>query len=141
MSRSTPRILAFNPSHSTNLENRLWTELARRSALTQFAARNIPNVEGASTTRIAPTLNELGQQLPLGRKILSKLPPWLDEDDLLTHVDWEHRRFERPRLDASAVAGAITLAWMVDEIITSTEPDVTSTTNKIDHPCAFARAA
>ena len=141
MSRSTPRILAFNPSHSTNLENRLWTELARRSALTQFAARNIPDVEGASTTRIALTLKELGKQLPLGRKILSKLPPWLDEDDLLTHVDWEHRRFERPRLDASAVAGAITLAWMVDEIITSTEPDVISTTNKIDHPCAFARAA
>lgn len=141
MITSKPRILTFNPSHATTLESRLWTELARRSTLTQFAARNIPDLVGASTNRIAPTLRGLGEQLPLGRKILTELPPWLDEDDLLTHIDWEHRRFERPRLDGPAVAGAITLAWMVDEVITSAEPDVISTTNKIDHPCAFARAA
>ncbi len=141
-------LLAVNPSHSSPLETRFWEQLGRAAAgrgwqLVAVAARAIPDVPAGHTAPRLPArladFARLQRDRPAAE--LTSRPPWLPFASWALHVEWEHRRWDMSTYDPAVGDGALRLAWYADEVVRALRPAVVLTTNKIDHPCAFFRAA
>ncbi len=142
-----PLILAINPSHAADIETDFWEKIAvaadrRGWQLIQVAARAIPAVDRAITDIYTARLWQYGERMS-GRptRELIDLPDWLSDGDIRRHTEWEHLRWELGTFDPSVVEGAHRLAWFIDDLLEMLRPSLVLTTNKIDHPCAFARSA
>ena len=141
-----PLILAINPSHATDVETEFWSAIAAAAAeeewqLVQVAARAIPGVERAVTDVFTARLWQYAERMTHRDPVeLRTLPPWIDNSAIERHTAWEHMRWEIGSFDPAVVDGAHRLAWYIDDLIRWLRPAVVLTTNKIDHPCAFARA-
>lgn len=140
-------ILAVNPSYQTDIESEFWQNFANAASMAgwsfiQLAARAIPAVANAETIVLPTTLKAFASvQHAMPRRELGQRPAWLSGTVLDRHVEWEHRRFQIPRLDPAVIEGALRLAWLADHAIRLLQPSIVLTTNKIDHPCAFFRDA
>ncbi len=142
-----PLILAINPSHAAEVETEMWEQVAAAAAsqgwqLVQLAARAIPEVDHTVTEVYTARLWQYAERM--GRRQtreLLTLPDWFDRADVERHTEWEHLRWELGSFHGAVVDGVHRLAWFLDDVIRWMRPAVVLTTNKIDHPCAMARAA
>ena len=147
MSGRSPTILAVTPSHFTPLESRFWSESAIAAdaagwRVVQIAASDIPEIPKAETIVIPRRLRDFARVMSdMPSSELATQPRWLTNQEIENQVEWEHRRHQLGGYVPEVTDGLRRLAWFTDRAIDLLKPSIVLTTNKIDHPCAFFRAA
>ena len=140
-------VLAINPSSQTKIEAAFWQSLSASCIadgrdLIRFTAIEIRRADAATTERVPRALIGMMSEVePVEAERGERLPPWMNQAMLRRHVDWEYRRWGMATFDPRVVLGAIRLAWRIEDQVRKARPLIVLTTNKIDHPCAFGRAA
>lgn len=134
--------LSINPSYATEQEVAFWNSVHTEAKINdtikikelrfrKFADSTLHEGSLVHPARLNDLFNIFSKKYQYS---MTSLPSWVKAEDVIMHVDWEHRRWQIDKYDHRIEKSFVQLCWYIDSFVNNSECISVITSNKVDHP-------